>query len=102
MNRTIKLVKSIQTDKTLRILSICQIDSEHMYLDGGKIAHIMNIDLMESVLSFQTKQPTRYVTSIKNGRYLACGMETKDLHLYALDLKNPDVKTRCLLYQSLR
>jgi hypothetical protein len=46
----------------------------------------MNIDDMESVVKIDTKQPTRYTIGINDGNYMVCGMETKHMLLYSLDL----------------
>jgi hypothetical protein len=72
-----------------------------MYLDAGKMAHIMNIDMMESVVKIDTKQPTRYTIGINNGSYMVCGMKTKHMLVYALDLKNSKQEKKCVYLQKV-
>ncbi len=55
-----KLVKSVSTDPVLRILSISQIDKDHVFVDAGKQAHILNIETLDEVCTIKTNQPTRY------------------------------------------
>ena len=72
-----------------------------MYLDAGKMAHIMNIDMMESVVKIDTKQPTRYTIGINDGSYMVCGMETKHMLVYALKLKNSKQEKKCVYLQKV-
>lgn len=88
------------TDPILRILSICQLDNKHMFLDAGKLGKILNIETLDEVCSIQSNQPTRYTIKVdisEQEKYMVCGMEKSDIIVHRLDLENSDKSLRCKL-----